>query len=164
MYKCQLPHPKDDKPVQAKGQQLTARRAPVQDVGMTKTTTMEMMMTSMIQRMTKTSWRVPNLLMLLRVHKLRCVFHYQVVHEVVFDMNGQHHWYFVNMTATLLFPHVTSLTLYMFCVEFIPMPTMRWRKKRATTCHDRSDIGSPNLLATNPCCWRHPRQPFTPNP
>jgi len=55
MYKCQLPHPKDDKPVQAKGQRLTERRAPMQDVGMTKTTMMEMMMTSMIQRMTKTS-------------------------------------------------------------------------------------------------------------
>jgi hypothetical protein len=39
--------------------------------------------TSMIQRMTKTSSWVPNLLMLLRVHKLRCVCHYQIVHEAV---------------------------------------------------------------------------------
>ena len=83
MYKCHLPHPKDDKPIQAKGHQLRDQRAPVQDVGMTKTTTMEMMMTSMIQRMTKMSSWVPNLLMLLRVRKLRCVCHYQVVHEAV---------------------------------------------------------------------------------
>jgi len=55
----------------------------VQDVGMTKTTMMEMMMTSMIQHMTKTSSWVLDLLMLLRVHKLRCVCHYQVVHEAV---------------------------------------------------------------------------------
>jgi hypothetical protein len=84
MYKCQLPHPKDDKPVQAKGQRLTERRALMQDVGMTKmTTTMEMMMTSMIQCMTKTSSQLPNLLMLLRVHKLRCVCYYHVVHEPI---------------------------------------------------------------------------------
>jgi hypothetical protein len=60
MYKCQLPHPKDDKLVQVKGQRLTEQRALVQDVGMTKMMTMEMMMTSMIQRMTKTSSQVPN--------------------------------------------------------------------------------------------------------
>jgi hypothetical protein len=54
MYKCHLPDPtKDDKPVQAKGQQLTEWRVPVQDVGMRKTTTMEVMMTSMIQLMSK---------------------------------------------------------------------------------------------------------------
>ena len=62
---------------------MTERIALVQDVGMTKTMTMEMIMTSMIQHMTKTSSWVLDLLMLLRVHKLRCVCHYQVVHEAV---------------------------------------------------------------------------------
>jgi hypothetical protein len=40
---------------------------------MTKKMTIAMMMTSMIQRMAKKSWLVPNLLMLLKIHKLRCV-------------------------------------------------------------------------------------------
>ena len=52
MYKCLLPDPtKDDKPVQAKGRQLTDQRAPMQDIGMRKMTMMEVMMTLMIQLM-----------------------------------------------------------------------------------------------------------------
>ena len=56
MYKCLLPDPtKDDKPIQDKGRQLIDQRAPMQDIGMTKMTMMEVMMTLMIQFMSKTS-------------------------------------------------------------------------------------------------------------
>jgi len=84
MYKCHLPDPtKDDKPVQAKRAVIDrpeSSRARCRDE---EDDDDVVMMTSMIQLMSKTSSRVPNLLMLLRVHKLRCVCHYQVVHEAI---------------------------------------------------------------------------------
>jgi hypothetical protein len=81
------------------GQRLRYRRSPEQEEGMTKQMTIVMMMTSMIQRMAKKSWLVPNLLMLLRIHKLKCVCHYQLAHTL-----------YTNLVICS-----TNLLIYSFC-------------------------------------------------
>jgi hypothetical protein len=61
---------------------LRYRRAPEQEEGKKKKMMITMMITSMIQHMAKKILLVPNLLMLLRIHKLKCMCHYQLAHTL----------------------------------------------------------------------------------
>jgi hypothetical protein len=70
-------HHKEHRPAEGQGLPLTFLRDRVEDVRMKKTTIAMIAMTLLTA---KTSSLVPNLLMLLRLHKLRCMCRYQLGH------------------------------------------------------------------------------------